>query len=204
MRNFEKKYEPKVWNDLVFNEKNADSKYLLQKIADGEIAQNIILFGANGTGKTTLAKVITSSFYSHYDGGDWTELVEMANPNHASRYKRSNIGYHMSSSDVSWHILDEIDKCPNKQVYAELHHTLDNKFGHRYILTTNQIVDLPKGLKSRAEVVPIDCPSPEEFLPRARQICASEGINASDAKILSVLTAAGEDLRSYYKALARL
>lgn len=204
MRSFETKYQPKVWNELVFNAKNADSKYLLQKIADGEIAQNIILFGANGTGKTTLAKVITSSFYSHYEGGDWTELVEMANPNHASRYKRSNTGYHMSASEITWHILDEIEKCKDKQVYAELHHTLDNNLGHRYILTTNQIVDLPKGLKSRAEVVPIDCPTPQEFLPRAQYICANEGINASTAKILSVLTAAGEDLRSYYKALERL
>jgi replication-associated recombination protein RarA len=203
MRNFEAKYEPKNWDELVFSERNVNTKFILEKIATAEIAQNVILFGANGTGKTTIAKAVTNSFYATYDEDIAANFVAMANAD-VKEYQRSKIMFHFSASGKTWHIFDEIDKCSYKNVYNELHHTLDDKTGHQYILTTNSIVDIPNGLKSRAKVLIIDVPTPEEFLPRARFICTKEGISTTDEKILSVLRSGNEDLRSYYKALELL
>lgn len=200
MRDFETKYQPKNWDELVFSERNANTKFILEKIAKAEIAQNIILFGTNGTGKTTIAKAITNSFYANYDEDIGANFVEMAKAD-MSQYQRSKVMFHWSKSLKTWHIFDEIDKCSYKNVYNELHHTLDDKSGHYYILTTNSIVDLPNGLKDRAHVLIIDAPTPEEFLPRAKFICTKEGINATDDKILNVLSSGKESLRSYYKAL---
>lgn len=204
MRNFINKYEPQTWSELVFNSNNKASVQILSAIAQRGIAQNIILYGVNGIGKTTVARVIGHEFYHYYNEDDVTEFVAMAAEKTDTKFSPNRIIFHSSVSGVTWHILDEVDKCSVKNMYDILHHTLDNKNGHRYILTTNSIVDIPKGIKSRAEVVILECPTPQEFLPRARMICHAEGIIADDNKILRTLEAAGPDLRYYYKALERL
>lgn len=204
MRNFIAKYQPKTWEDLVLSSKNKASLEILECVAKRGIAQNLTLFGANGTGKTTIARVISSDFYRAYDEPDITDYVAMAAENTAAKFSPNRIAFHSSVSNVTWHILDEVDKCSVKGVYQILHHTLDNQHGHHYILTTNSIVDIPKGIKSRAEVITLDCPTPEEFFPRAKIICEREQIDASDEKIMRTLEAAGNDLRFYYKALERL
>ena len=204
MKNYEAKYEPKSLSDIVVHAANKDTMPQFTAIALGETNQNIILFGANGTGKTILAKVLTSEFYRHFEEENNTHFVQMAFEKDNKNYEKDRLVFHWSKSGISWHILDEIDKCLHKNVYNELHHTLDNKHGHRYIMTANTLVNVPAGILSRAQPIPVDCPTADEFLPRAVQILENEQIKVSKSKILSVLNAANRDLRSYYRALERI
>ena len=204
MRDFETKYEPKTFTDMVIHDPNYDIMPLLNQIIKAQSCPNLLLYGANGTGKTTLAKVLTNEFYAQYEEDNLTTIVPMTFEKDNSRYKKDGTLFQWSSSGVCWHIFDEIDKCNHKNVYNELHETLQNKHSHKYILTANQIIDIPKGILSRAMPIPIDCPTAEEFLPRAMKIVELENINASSDKVLAVLTAAGRDLRRYYGALERL
>ena len=204
MKNFKFTYKPKSLADMVIPDPNNEIMPLLKKISCGQLNQNLILFGTNGTGKTTLAKVLTSEFYKAYGEPDTTHYVPMAYQRDDSNYGPNKIAYQWSSSDVSWHILDEVDKCSHKHVYDVLHHTLDNEHGHKYLLTANKLGNIPNGILSRARPIPIDCPTPVEFLPRAKLILQQERVVASDEKILAVLSAAERDLRRYYDALELL
>ena len=201
MRDYKAKYEPNSLADMVIHDPNNEIMPMLKRMAIGQLNQNLLLYGTNGTGKTTLAKVLTSEFYQAHGEQDTTHYVEMANEDDDRNYGPNKTAFQWSSSGVSWHILDEVEKCNQKNVYNVLHHTLDNKHGHKYILTANQIVNIPNGILSRARPIPIDCPTPTEFLPRAKFILQREHVVASDEKILAVLSAAERDLRRYYDAL---
>ena len=204
MRDYETKYEPKTFNDMVIHDPNNNIMPLLNQIVSAQSCPNLLLFGDFGTGKTTLAKVLTNEFYARYGEDNLTTIVSLVFEKDNTLYKKDQSVFHWSKSNVTWHIFDEIDKCNHKNVYNELHETLQNKHGHKYLLTANRLVDIPKGIQSRAMPIPIDCPTPEEFLPRAMKIVNLENINASSDKVLNVLTAAGRDLRRYYGALERL
>ena len=204
MKNYKAKYEPKSLAEMVIHDPDNAIMPILKKIACGQINQNLLLYGTNGTGKTTLAKVLTSQFYQAYGEHDTTQHVQMANESDSRNYDVNKSLWHSSSSDVSWHILDEVDKCNHKNIYHILHHTLDNQHGHNYILTANHLHNIPNGIQSRARPLPIDCPTPAEFLPRAQFILQQEGIQVSAAKILAMLSAGEQDLRRYYDALELL
>ena len=204
MRDFETKYEPKTFNDMVIHDPNNNIMPLLNQIVNAQSRPNLLLYGDNGSGKTTLAKVLTTEFYARYGEDNLTTIVPMSFEKDYTRYKKNQNLFHCSKSDITWHIFDEIDKCNHKNVYNELHETLQNKHGHKYLLTANRLVDIPKGILSRAMPIPIDCPTPEEFFPRAMKIVNLENINASSNKVLNVLTEAQRDLRHYYRALERL
>lgn len=204
MRDFETQYEPKTFVDLAIHDPINVITPLLLQIVNAQSCPNLLLYGVNGTGKTTLAKVLTNEFYARYGEENLTTIVPMTFEKDNTRYKKSNMLFHWSKSGICWHIFDEIDKCNHKNVYNELHETLQNKHGNKYILTANSIVDIPKGILSRAHPIPIDCPTPTEFLPIAMKIVQAENINATADKVLNVLNAAGRDLRRYYGALERL
>jgi ABC-type uncharacterized transport system ATPase subunit len=204
MKNFVKKYQPEKLSEMVFHNMDGQLVKLFEKTAKGQIAKNILLFGPNGTGKTRLAKILTSSFYANFGEPDITDFVMMASQTDNSRYRYDRITFQWSKSGICWHILDEVEKCRVKYLYEDLHDTLTNEHGHKYILTSNSITDIHKGIKSRAIEIFIDCPTPEEFLPRAKFILEQEGITASDDKILSVMRAYGNDIRKYLTALELL
>jgi replication-associated recombination protein RarA len=60
MRDFETKYEPKTFTDMVIHDPHNNIMPLLNQIVSAKSCPNLLLYGANGTGKTTLAKVLTN------------------------------------------------------------------------------------------------------------------------------------------------
>ena len=202
MKDYKVKYEPKSLADMVIHDPNNEIMPLMRKYVSGEINQNRTFVGGTGTGKSTLAKVLTAEFYRSKGEEDTTQYVEMAYEKDDRNYGPNKTNFRWSG--VCWHIFDEVDKCNHKNLYNVLHHTLNNQHGHKYLLTANSIVEMPKTIQSRAKPIFIDCPTPAEFFPRAKFILEQEKIEVDDVKIMRVLTACQRDLRDYYDALELL
>ena len=205
MKDFKTKYAPKTFADLIIHDPNNVIKPILQKYASGQINQNRIFVGDAGTGKSTLAKVLAAELYRSHGDDDIAFYVKMANEKDDVQYRPNMlVNPWRNNSKVIWHILDEVDKCNHKNLYNVLHHTLTDENGYKYLLTANSVVGIPETILSRAKPMFIDCPTPEEFFPRAKQIVQLENIVASDEKIMQMLKAGERNLRGYYKAFKYL
>lgn len=204
MKNYRIKYAPKSYNDIVLHDPNNAIRPLLDKIASGQNCFNILLYGANGTGKTALAKMLTKAFYENSNSSDCTVFWDMTQPGIVPRLRFATQIVPKSFTDVQWHILDEVDKCPSKSVYNDLHTIVQNEHGHNFILTTNDIFGIPKGILSRCMPFPIEPPSQQEFLQRAMHIMSQEGLSLGSERILNALSAVQPDIRHYMTALELL
>ena len=204
MKNYRIKYTPKSYNDVVLHDPNNTIRPLLDKIATGQNCFNIAFFGNNGTGKTALAKMLTKAFYESNGSDDYTVFWDMTQQGVTQKLRQTVQLVPSSYTNVQWHILDEVDKCPNKTIYNELHSLLQNENGHNFILTTNDIVGIPNGIKSRCMPFPVDAPTPSDFLGRAMQILAQEGLSFSQQHVLNALSMVQQDMRHYITALEML
>lgn len=204
MKNYRVKYTPKSYNDIVLHDPNNTIRPLLDKIAYGQNCFNMTLFGTNGTGKTVLARMLTKAFYASNGSDDYTVFWDMTQQGATQKLRQSIQLIPTSYTSVQWHILDEVDKCPNKNIYNELHSIVQNEHGHNFILTTNDIVCIPKGIQSRCMAFPVDTPTPSDFLSRAMFILSQEGLTFSQQHVLNALSAVQHDMRHYITALEML
>lgn len=204
MENYRIKYSPKSYSDVVIHDPSNSRRPLLDKVATGQNCFNMLMFGTNGTGKTVLAKMLTKAFYASTGTSDYTAFWDMTQQGVIQHLRRATQLVPKSYTDVQWHILDEVDKCPNKSIYNELHSIIQNENGHHFILTTNAILDIPNGIKSRCIPFPIEAPTASEFLGRAMDILAQEGQSHCQQKVLGALSAVERDIRHYITALELL
>ena len=65
-----------------------------------------------------------------------------------------------------------------------------------FILTTNNISQLDKGVKDRCVLIDMNGPDDEEFLPLARRIAADEGVVLNDTQLLAAITGNNGSFRS--------
>ena len=204
MKNYRIKYTPKSYNEVVIHDPSNSIRPLLNKVASGQNCFNILMFGTNGTGKTVLAKMLTKAFYESNSTSDYTVFWDMTQQGVIQQLRRATQLVPKSYTDVQWHILDEVDKCPSKSIYNELHSIIQNENGHNFILTTNAILDIPKGIQSRCMPFPIEAPTANEFLSRAMSILAQEGLSHNQQKVYGALSAVERDIRHYITALELL
>lgn len=64
-----------------------------------------------------------------------------------------------------------------------------------FILTTNNISQLDKGVKDRCVLVEMNAATDAEYLPLARRIAADEGVVLSDAQLLGAIAGNGGSFR---------
>jgi replication-associated recombination protein RarA len=170
----------------------------------------LVLFGPNGTGKTTLADLIPKAL-----DGDQVKVTKVKaedlNSNAEVRriFTRSKIFDKMfkpEGQNRNYTVIEEVNFDPKAK--GALRESLDEMEGRDLIIfTTNELEKLDVGILSRAEVVEVPPVSPENFLWKAKEILKSESVEIEDKKILEVLESVYEintDNRAYYKALDQI
>jgi len=130
----------------------------------------ILFFGPNGTGKTTIAKLIPDLFEkrsgnpnpAHYElrkcgvGPSGVEMLSKLDTLTDLAPFSSSCGFH-------YVILDEVDNLSSEAMKRLK--SLMNKSNVVFILTTNNIKDIDKGVQNRSTLIHVDKPSAEQWLP---------------------------------------
>lgn len=207
------KYEPNQIGDIIWG--NTESRLRIEDIVSGAEAlpycgkSAILLYGVFGTGKTTLAKMLPDAIENGRTGQGLI-LPEtfigcqqgLNGPQVMVLIENVLNKVSLNSSGLHYFILDEVDNL-TKLAQQSLKPALNTDRGI-FILTTNNISELDKGLKDRCVLVEMNAAPVSEYLPLAKNLVSDMGVVMSDIDLLPTISAANGSLRNLIHNVERL
>ena len=207
------KYEPNQIGDIIWG--NAESRLRIEDIVSGaEVLpycgkSAILLYGAFGTGKTTLANLLPNAIEKGRSGeslGFEAEFIGCQQgfngPQVMTLIERILSKTSFNASGLHYFILDEVDNL-SSLAQQSLKSALNTDRGI-FILTTNNISELDKGLKDRCVLVEMNAAPVSSYLPLAKSLISDMGIVMSDIDLLPTISAANGSLRNLIHNVERL
>ena len=200
-----KKYAPQSLSEMVFANSAAETR--VTALANAQLSSNfVLLYGPNGTGKSTAARLIVNTLTSGNFEIEKKSVSELLKLNDLHGYLKQQ---HFTSSTIY------------KSKYILKYEEFDNAKGDLYklwtaiddideditlIATTNEPLDIHKSLRSRFYKLEMSPISAHQFLPRAMHILKSEGYTLDSNEVLSALKTRQHemDLRAYFQVLEEL
>jgi DNA polymerase III delta prime subunit len=206
-------HEPQNLNDIIFG--NPESKLRIYDIVTGAEAlphcgkSGIVLYGAWGTGKTTVATMLPDAIEK---GRTDSELVM---PEELIRCQQGYNGPQviefiskildknsLNASGLHYVIIDEVDLL-TKSAQESLKSAL-NTNRCIFILTTNYIAELDRGLLDRCVLVEMNAAKVDQLLPLAQEIAMEQGITIADEELIATIKAANGSFRNISHNVERL
>ena len=188
------KYRPTTLEEYVGNEtiKNKIADYLKQ----GSI-QNLLFHGVAGTGKTTLAKLISKNLNCdllYINASDERGIDTI-------REKIIPFASSMSFNDIKIVILDEADYI-TPQAQATLRNVIEScSKTTRFILTCNYLERIISPLQSRCQTFEIIPPSKEEVRYTCGDVLTKEKILHYDNELNDIVNTHYPDIRKIINTL---
>jgi replication-associated recombination protein RarA len=207
------KYEPKTIQDIIWG--NAESRLRIEDIVSGAEAlpycgkSAILLYGVFGTGKTTLANLLPNAIEKGRSNEDLAIEADFIacqqgfnGPQVMSLIERVLSKTSFNASGLHYFVLDEVDNL-TKLAQQSLKSALNTNRGI-FILTTNNISELDKGLKDRCVLVEMNAAAVSDYLPLAKNLVSDMGVVMSDDDLLPTISAAKGSLRNLIHNVERL
>ena len=207
------KYEPKTIKDIIWG--NAESRLRIEDIVSGAEAlpycgkSAILLYGVFGTGKTTLANLLPNAIEKGRADEDLAIEADFIacqqgfnGPQVMSLIERVLSKTSFNASGLHYFVLDEVDNL-TKLAQQSLKSALNTNRGI-FILTTNNISELDKGLKDRCVLVEMNAAAVSDYLPLAKNLVSDMGVVMSDDDLLPTISAAKGSLRNLIHNVERL
>ena len=198
------KYAPKNLNEIIFPNHAVQTR--IQAYATGQLEGNILLYGPNGTAKTSLAKLLFESIGGPdtvFDDMDCEELLK--DPAVLEKINNSCAYAPFTYQRKYFLLLNEFDNA--KTNVFKLWNLMDKNANNlMVIITTNEPMKVHRSIRSRCCEIEMRAPTAKMVLPRAQQIMTAEGLQLPDAQLLHYLYTkeyAG-DLRKYFAVLDEL
>ena len=190
------KYRPKDLSTYVGNE------HLKEKVKvylESEDVPHLLLYGRAGTGKTTLAKIITSNIdcdYMYINASDENKVDDVRNK---IKTFASSVGF----KSLKVIILDECDYLtPNAQ--AALRNLMETFSRHcRFILTCNYVERIIDPIQSRCQSYKVVPPSKKEVAQQIVSILNQENCTFELDDIALIVNAGYPDIRRVINSAQR-
>lgn len=189
------KYAPMALNEVVYA--NQGTAMRINAYANRGLSGHIILWGPNGTGKSTVAHLLPKAIS---DGQGFVEdkpLDELLAMKDLKGYLWRTAMFYSGGYFL---VYDEADTAKGNM--AKFWTALDSLGSDvMVIFTTNNPMSIPASVRSRADEIEFPALLPQQFLPRAQHILKAEGVQLLNAQVLHYLTQIQHtpDIRKYCK-----
>ena len=190
------KYRPMDLSTYVGNE---HLKEKVKAYLESEDVPHLLLYGKAGTGKTTLAKIITSNIdcdYMYINASDENKVDDVRNK---IKTFASSVGF----KSLKVIILDECDYLtPNAQ--AALRNLMETFSKHcRFILTCNYVERIIDPIQSRCQSYKVVPPSKKEVAQQMVNILTQENCQFELDDIALIVNAGYPDIRRVINSAQR-
>jgi len=189
-------YRPDTLEGYVGNE------HILEKVKiyiENEDVPHLLLYGQAGTGKTTLAKIITNQIDCD------VMYINASDENNVDTVRDKIRGFASSMGFRKWKIiiLDESDYLtPNAQ--AALRNLMETfSKSTRFILTCNYVEKIIDPIQSRCQTFGITPPSKKEVAVRLKEILDTEGVSYEMSDLAILVNSGYPDIRRVLNAAQR-
>jgi len=189
-------YRPDTLEGYVGNE------HILEKVKiyiENEDVPHLLLYGQAGTGKTTLAKIITNQIDCD------VMYINASDENNVDTVRDKIRGFASSMGFRKWKIiiLDESDYLtPNAQ--AALRNLMETfSKSTRFILTCNYVEKIIDPIQSRCQTFGITPPSKKEVAVRLKEILDTEGVSYEISDLAILVNSGYPDIRRVLNAAQR-
>ena len=187
------RYRPDTLEGYVGNE------HIIEKVKiyiENEDVPHLLLYGQAGTGKTTLAKIITNQIDCD------VMYINASDENSVDAVRDKIRGFASSMGFRKWKviILDESDYLtPNAQ--AALRNLMETfSKSTRFILTCNYVEKIIDPIQSRCQTFAITPPSKKEVALRLKTILDTEGVNYEMSDLAILVNSGYPDIRRVLNA----
>lgn len=198
------KYAPKNLNEVIYP--NATVERRIHGYAAGQLEGHVMLYGPNGTGKTTVANLLVQAIggaNAQLEQDDFEDLL--AKPKLRDHMRQSCALARLTTSDKYFMVLNEFDNAKRgvSKFWTALDACEDDAMA---IITTNHVMNIDRSVRSRFDMIEFAGLPAMAVLPRIQYVLQAEGLSLPDAQVLYYLKHVEHfmDLRKYFKVADEL